>query len=128
MKKIIRNIATVPMTITYKAFQGINQIAGKVTQLKSDLHRSIISPFLPKYEVVFVMYSVIPGRSVEKQETIYNFDKGKSNEAQLFFNRTVQSTLDFKVMPSEVYMKKRNKIIKSECFGPVKELQALSEQ
>ncbi len=73
------------------------------------------------------MYHVVPGRPLEKQETIYNFEKGESHEAEDFYSRTIQSTMDFKVMPSEVHIKRRNKIIRSEIFGPVKELKAMAQ-
>lgn len=100
MKKIIRNITSVPQFF----------------------HRNFVTPFLPSYDVVFIMYSVIPGRPLEKYETVYNFEKGETVKAEDFYNKMLVSTEEFKMMPSEVVMRKKNKVVKTQQFGPVKEI------
>lgn len=109
MKKIIRNITSVPQFFTS---------AGR------NLHKSFVTPFLPKYDVVFIMYSVVPGKPLDKFETVYNFEKGESEKANEFYQKMLVSTENFKMMPSEVVMKRKNKIVKTTQFGPVKEIQA----
>jgi hypothetical protein len=112
MKKIIRNITSVPQYIG-------NSIIS--------VGKSLYTPFLPTYDVVFIMYNLVPGKPLDKCETIYNFEKGESQKAQEFYDIMLQSTANFKMMPSEVVLKRKNKVIKTTQFGPVKEIQELNK-
>lgn len=105
-----------------KVFNIVPAIAGKILQAKKQLHKQIVVPFLPSYSVVFVMYGVVPGQPVSKKETEYNFDKGASKEAENFYQKMIETTNMYKVMPSEIYLKKRNKVIRTQHFGPVEEV------
>ncbi|MDQ3392633.1 MAG: hypothetical protein M3512_00725 [Bacteroidota bacterium] len=113
MKKIIRNITSVP-----QFFSNTISSAGR------NLHKNFVTPFLPTYDVVFIMYSVIPGKPLDITETIYNFEKGESEKANDFYQKMLHSTENFKMMPSEVVMRKKNKVVKATQFGPIKEIQA----
>jgi len=113
MKKIIRNITSVP-----QFFSNSLTMAGR------NLHRNFVTPFLPKYDVVFIMYSVIPGKPVDKIETIYNFEKGESAKANEFYQKMLDSTQSFNILPSEVIMKRKDKIVKNTQFGPINEIHA----
>ncbi len=113
MKKIIRNITSVP-----QFFSNNLTMAGR------SLHKNFITPFLPTYEVVFIMYSVIPGKPLDKFETVYNFEKGENEKANDFYQKMLLSTENYKMMPSEVVMKRKKKIVKTTQFGPIKEIQA----
>lgn len=107
-----------------KVFNIVPAIAGKISQAKQQLHKQIVVPFLPSYKVVFVMYGVVPGQPVSKKESVYNFDKGASKEAESFYKKMVETTNMYKVMPSEIYLKKRNKVVKTQNFGPVEEVRS----
>jgi hypothetical protein len=102
----------------------MKKIFRTITSVPQYLHRSFVTPFLPKYDVVFIMYSVVPGQPLSKYETVYNFEKGETDKAKQFYEKMILSTQDFKMMPSEVVMKTKNKIVKATQFGPVKEIQA----
>lgn len=84
--------------------------------------RSFIKPILPKYQVVFTMYHVIPGQPVDRHFRYYHFDKGESRKARDFFEKVVNSTHEYKVLPSEVRLKRRGRTLKKEVFGPVKDI------
>lgn len=115
MKKIFNIVPAITGAIA-----GIGPaIAGSISQAKQQLHKQVIVPFLPTYEVGFVMYGVVPGQPVSKKESVYNFEKGASKEADAFYQKMVASTTMYKVMPSEIYLKKRNKIVRNQHFGPV---------
>src|SRR5690606_2819254 len=103
-------------------------IVGSISRAKKNLHRQIVVPFLPSYEVIFVMYGVVPGQPVTKNESVYNFEKGAFKEAESFFHKMVDSTNSYKVMPSEIFMKKRNKIVKTQHFGPVTEVRTWNQE
>lgn len=111
MKKIIRNITSVPQ------FIGNSIIAAG---------KSLYTPFLPTYDVVFIMYSLVPGKPLDKNETIYNFPKGEGKLAEDFYTKMLHSTATYKMMPSEVVLKRKNKVVKATQFGPVKEIQDLT--
>jgi hypothetical protein len=64
----------------------------------------------------------VPGLPVQKDCTIYNFDRGQYKEAKDFYSKTLESTQKFKVLPSEVVMRKRKKIVSSMQFGPINEM------
>lgn len=99
-------------------------IVGSISRAKKNLHRQIVVPFLPSYEVGFVMYGVVPGQPVTKNEKVYNFEKGATKEAEDFFHKMVESTNTYKIMPSEIYLKKRNRVVKTQLFGPVEEVRS----
>lgn len=82
-------------------------------------YNNLIKPFLPVYEVVFVMYQVIPGKEVQRKEHRFGFEKGAEQEAKAYFNKVLKSTTDFKMVPSEVLLKKGNVVINRQVFGPV---------
>lgn len=99
-------------------------IAGSIARAKQSFHRQMVVPFLPSYEVGFVMYGVVPGQPVTKNEKVYNFAKGATKEAEDFFHKMVESTTTYKVMPSEIYLKRRNKVVRTQAFGPVEEVRS----
>lgn len=107
-----------------KIFRVVPAIAGKISQAKQQFHKQIVVPFLPSYKVVFVMYGVVPGQPVSKKESVYNFEKGASKEAETFYQKMVETTNMYKVMPSEIYLKKRNRVIRNQHFGPVEEVRS----
>lgn len=84
----------------------------------------MVVPFLPSYEVGFVMYAVVPGQPVTKNESVYDFEKGAAKEAEAFYHKMAESTNTYKMAPAEIYMKRRNKIIKNQSFGPVEEIRS----
>jgi hypothetical protein len=84
--------------------------------------RAIIVPFLPTYEVTFTMYHVIPGMPVKKNDMTHNFSKGASAEAEAFFNKVVAKTMENKVAPTEVKLKRGRKVIKYKQFGPINDI------
>lgn len=107
-----------------RIFNIVPAITGTFVKAKKQLHKQMVVPFLPSYEVIFVMYGIVPGQPVTKNESVYNFEKGAHKEAEIFFNKMVDSTQSFKVMPSEIFMKKRNRIVKTQHFGPVPEVRS----
>jgi hypothetical protein len=118
MKKIIRNIATAPLTLTKKVSEGLSKV-------KKDMHKTIVVPFLPSYEVAFTMYNVVPGRPVDTNHQVFKFEKGAELEAHEFYNKLISSTQGYKIMPSEISMKKRKKVVKTVAFGPVQDIKSL---
>ncbi len=118
MKKIIRNIATAPVAITRKVSEGISSV-------KKGVHKTIVVPFLPTYEVAFTMYNVVPGRPVDTNHKVFKFEKGAEQEAQAFYDKLISSTQGYKIMPSEISMKKRKKVVKTVSFGPVNDIKTL---
>lgn len=123
MKKIFNIVPAITGTIA-----GIGPaIAGAISQTKQQLHKQVVVPFLPTYEVGFIMYGVVPGQPVDKKESVYNFEKGASKEAEAFYHKMVESTTMYKVMPSEIYLKKRNKIVRTQHFGPVAEVRTWNQ-
>lgn len=94
------------------------KFANKLTAFR----KKAVKSFLPKYQVEFIMYSLIPGQPVSKNSTIYDFDRGQYNEAKDFYSKTLESTQKFNILPSEVVMRKRKRVIHSTQFGPIKEM------
>lgn len=97
----------------------------KLTAALSALKQSIIKPFLPRYEIVFSMYHVIPGRPIHQNDSVYPFDKGEALKAEDMFRKILIKNRDMKMVPSSVVMKKGKKIVKAEYFGPVQEIKML---
>jgi hypothetical protein len=110
MKKIYRNLIS-----------PVNSIQRDVKKLSY----SLVKPFLPSYEVVFTMYHVIPGQAVNRQESKFDFEKGAMSEAQAFYHQVINSTDSHRIVPAEVQLKRRKKVIKNHYFGPVQEIQKL---
>jgi hypothetical protein len=86
------------------------------------IFKAIIHPFLPSYEVTFTMYHVIPGAPVKRNDMTHNFAKGASTEAETFFNKVVSKTMENKMAPTEVKLKRGKKVIKYKQFGPINEI------
>ena len=86
------------------------------------IFRKIITPFLSTYEVTFTMYHVIPGMPVRKQDSIHNFEKGAGQQAVDFYAKVVNKTLENKLAPSEIKLKKGKRVIQSKQFGPINEI------
>ena len=105
-----------------RMFNIVPAITGTIAKAKNQFHKQMVIPFLPSYEVGFVMYGVVPGQPITKNESVYNFQKGAHKEAETFYRKMIDSTNSYKIMPSEIYLKKRNKIVKTQHFGPVEEL------
>lgn len=123
MRKIFNIIPAIAGTIA-----GIGPaVTGTISQAKQQLHKQVVVPFLPTYEVGFIMYGVVPGQPVNKKESVYPFEKGASKEAEAFYQKMVASTNKYKVMPSEIYLKKRNKIVRNQHFGPVETVKAWNQ-
>ena len=100
-----------------------SEITAKVAKIKKDLYKFIVVPFLPSYKVVFVMYRLNLEEHLEIEETIIYFGKGESKEAKFFFTDTLQNLLKFDMMFDEVHLKKGNKIVRSEFYDTVEDLQ-----
>lgn len=105
----------------------IPSITLKVKKAKQQFQKNIVTPFLPEYEVVLIMYGLVPGQPVTKNETTYNFVKGAKQEAEMFFRKIIKSNTTYKIIPSEIHLRKRRKIVKKEVFGPVDELLSLQK-
>ncbi|GAA4841394.1 hypothetical protein [Algivirga pacifica] len=82
--------------------------------------------FSSRYEVVFRMYEVIPGRPVKANEKKFKFEKGADIEAKAFYDKVLASLMENKLSPSEVVLLKGRKAIQSKEFGPVAELKKLA--
>ncbi len=111
----------------------VNIILGTVRSVKSIIRGSIkafrsifIVPFLPKYKVIFSMYQVIPGLPVNKSDSVHDFEKGNGSKAIHFYNNVVKTTANNKIMPAEVLLIKRKKIVATQQFGPVNEIKRLN--
>lgn len=94
----------------------------KFTDKLTAFRKKAVKPFLPKYQVEFIMYALIPGQPVSKNSTIYDFDRGQYSEAKDFYSKTLESTKKFNILPSEVVMRKRKRVIHATQFGPVKDM------
>jgi hypothetical protein len=110
MKKIYRSIAS--------PIQSFKRDAEK-------LSKALILPFLPAYEVTFTMYHVVPGQAIDRKESKFSFERGAVQEAQDFYNKVVNSTSSHRIVPAELQLKRRKKIIQTHYFGPVKEIQSM---
>ena len=110
MKKIYRNL--------------INPVQAIQRDVKK-LSYSLVKPFLPSYEVVFTMYQVVPGQAVNQEVSRFDFEQGAVKEAQAFYHQVVNSTNSHRIVPAEVQLKRRKKVIQNHSFGPVKEIQNL---
>ncbi|MES2734050.1 MAG: hypothetical protein V4714_20040 [Bacteroidota bacterium] len=108
MKKIYRNLIT-----------PVHSIKRDVKKISS----SLIKPFLPSYEVIFTMYHVVPGQAVDRQESKFDFERGAMNEAKAFYNKVITSTDNHRIVPAEVQLKRRKKVVQTHYFGPVQEIQ-----
>ncbi len=111
----------------------VNIILGTVRLIKNMIRASIkafrsifIVPFLPKYKVIFSMYQVIPGLPVNKSDSVHDFEKGNGSKAIHFYNNVVKTTANNKIMPAEVLLIKRKKIVATQQFGPVNEIKRLN--
>lgn len=102
------------------------KVAGAASKVKAGIHKTVVTPFLPDYKVVFTMYNVIPGQPINTKVSTFDFAKGEQAEAQAFYDKMIASTKEFKVMPSEIQLVKRRKqVLKKEHFGPIKEIHSL---
>jgi hypothetical protein len=110
MKKIYRSLAN--------PLQSFRRDAEKFS-------RSLITPFLPSYEVTFTMYHVVPGQAIDRKESKFDFERGAVQEAQTFYNKVVNSTSSHGIVPAELQLKRRKKVIQKHYFGPVREIQSL---
>ena len=90
--------------------------------LQKQAYLILVVPFLPSYKVVFSMYQVIPGLPVSKHDSIHKFDKGTGKSAKAFYKNVITSTREQKIIPSEVNLIRRRKVIATEKFGPVEEI------
>lgn len=82
----------------------------------------IVTPFLPTYEVTFTMYHVIPGFPVKKNDSNHRFGKGESDAAMTFFNKVVNSTIENRIAPTEILLRKGKRVIKYRQFGPISDI------
>jgi phage-related protein len=81
-----------------------------------------VKPFLPTHRVVFSLYTVIPGLPVNNNESVHMFEKGTTKKAIKFYNDAVRSTTEKKIVPAEIKLYKRKKMVASKNFGPVDEI------
>jgi len=86
------------------------------------LYRVFILPFLPSYKVVFSLYHVIPGIPIGKKDQTHSFDKGKGDEARNFYQKVVEATATKNIVPAEVHLIKRRKVVATKQFGPVQDI------
>ena len=84
--------------------------------------KKVIKMFKPVYSVTFTMYHVIPGMPVQENVSLHSFERGASNEAEAFYNKVVSMTVENKIAPTEVKLKKGKKVIKSKQFGPIEDI------
>ncbi len=132
MKKIYRSL-THPLqsfTIDVQSFTRDVQSSFRreIQSLRKDaekLSRTLITPFLPSYQVTFAMYHVVPGQAVDRKESKFDFERGAVQEAQIFYNKVVNSTSSHGIVPAELQLKRRKKVIQTHYFGPVREIQGM---
>lgn len=110
MKKIYRNLIS--------PVQAIQRDVKKLSY-------GLVKPFLPSYEVVFTMYQVVPGQAVNQEVSRFDFERGAVKEAQAFYHKVVHSTDSHRIVPAQVQLKRRKKVIQNHSFGPVQEIQKL---
>lgn len=82
----------------------------------------LVRPFLPTHKVIFSLYTVIPGLPVNRNETVHAFEKGTTKKALKFYDDVVRSATEKRIVPAEVRLYKRRKMVASRNFGPVDEL------
>jgi hypothetical protein len=118
MKQIFKRIPT-PVTIAAKVAVAANRV-------KAGIHKTVVTPFLPDYKVIFKMYNVIPGQAIDSKSSTFNFAKGEQAQAQEFYDKMIASTKSYKVMPSEIQLVKRKRqVIRKEYFGPIQEIKEM---
>jgi len=100
----------------------VNGIAAFFKWLSHTAWLVFVKPFLPTHKVSFSMYTVIPGLPVNRNETVHAFQKGTSKQAIKFYEDVIRSTSDKKIVPAEVKLYKRRKVVASKYFGPVEEI------
>lgn len=98
---------------------GVNSIYNGITYSTWSV---FVKPFLPTHRVVFSLYTVIPGLPVKRNETVHAFEKGTTKKAIKFYNDVIRSTTEKKIVPAEVRLYKRKKVVASRNFGPVNEI------
>lgn len=87
-----------------------------------NLFKKVITPFLPRYEVVCTTYQIIPGLPVSKNESRHPFGKGASKEAKEFYGKVISSEFTRNMAPVEVHLKRGRFTVEKKQFGPVNEL------
>ena len=137
VKLIIAKVISIINNSIKAVFNGIQRIINLIIQtivdifrffvkslifLKKQAYQVFVIPFLPSYKVVFSMYQVIPGIPVNKQDSIHNFAKGTGKNAKAFYYDVVKSTREKKIIPSEVNLIRRRKVIASAKFGPIDDI------
>lgn len=100
----------------------INAIVACGNAIVNGFRFFFVVPFLPSYKVVFSMYQVIPGFPVNRSDSVHSFKKGNSQKAIKFYNDVVRSTESKKIVPSEVVLLKRKKVVATAQFGPINEI------
>lgn len=86
------------------------------------IFKKLIHPFLPTYEVTFTLYQVIPGAPIKKNDSRHNFEKGESKKAIEFYNKVVNTTMENRLAPTEVKLKRGRKVIQTKQFGPINDI------
>ena len=59
---------------------------------------------------------------VRKNDSIHAFEKGSSKKALKFYDDVINSAVERRIVPAEVRLIKRKKLIAKRNFGPVDEL------
>jgi hypothetical protein len=104
------------LKVIYQSFVSLYGI------IVDGLYKMLVVPFLPSYKVVFSLYNFIPGIPVNKNDSIHAFGKGKGNEAKRFFEQVVNKTAQNRIIPAEVQLIKRKKVVANRQFGPVNDI------
>lgn len=89
--------------------------------------KKMIKPFLPKYEVISVLYHAVPGLPVQKNKSHHPFEKGESKKAKDFFEKVVAFNSD-KKLASEVHLKRGRFTVKKTEAGPMHVIKDLKKK
>ncbi|QHL88911.1 hypothetical protein GU926_16335 [Nibribacter ruber] len=89
--------------------------------------RQAIKPFLPKYQVIFTSYQIIPGQPITKKLSKHAFEKGASKEAKEFYNKVIGSEFTKALAPVEVHLKRSFFTVSKTNFGPVEKFKKVKD-
>jgi hypothetical protein len=111
---------------TYNGFVSLISLFVKTAKaIVFYFRKYFVVPLLPSYKVVFSMYQVIPGLPVNKSDSVHQFEKGHGSQAISFYNNVVKTTAENRIVPAEVYLVKRRRVVAKQQFGPVNEIKKL---
>jgi len=122
IKGVIWIFTSVIKGIVWTVKTTLNGIVSFFKWLNHVMWLVFVRPFLPTHRVVFSLYTVIPGLPVNRNETIHAFEKGTTKKALKFYDDVVRSATEKRIVPAEVRLYKRRRMVASRHFGPVDEI------